>query len=83
MIHVRVTDDFAKELALIRIEEIGACRIPRCALEHYMVSVVVDRKGATGIHSRKLAVKEQDTNILALVRSALNELDDYILELET
>ena len=84
MIHVNVTDDTGKELALLRIEPAAACAIPRCDLAHYMVSVVVDRKGATGIHSRLFVVRqEKKTNVLALVKRALDELDDDILELES
>lgn len=78
MIEVKVTFNGKRELALIRIEFMEYMD----PVYRYTAEFVIDRDGATGIHSRVFEMESLDGNILNMVKTAIEALDEAALEKE-
>lgn len=78
MIEITVTQEGVKQLALIQIEFIEYSE----PAYRYMAKFVIDREGATGIHSRIFEIETLDGNILNMVKAAIESLDEAALEKE-
>lgn len=79
MIEVLVTDEHG-ELGKLRIEQTA---IHRDGTADYSIQFAVDRLGAVGLHQRAVyRFPCNQMNVLALLRQALNTLDEKELRLE-
>lgn len=78
MIEVTVIQEGVKQLALIRIEYIEYQE----PVYRYTAEFVIDREGATGIHSRVFEMESLDGNVLSMLKAAIAALDDEALEKE-
>lgn len=79
MIEVTAFDDDGNELAQLRITRVSEQESGECL---YVVAVAVDRMGAIGLHSKTFLHDRTKGNTLALIKAALNSLDEEHMEFE-
>lgn len=85
MITVKIDQD-KRELCLIRIQAQEVGLDGDVPIVRYTAEFVVDRDGATGIHSRVFIMQDDiaaQSNVLAILKAAIESLDKEALELES